>query len=333
MAGRRVNQALLGLTIVAVVSGWTAFAVGTPIGGAVVIAHGVAGLALVLLAPWKQMIARRGLRRSRPGRLTSIVLGALVAIAIASGVAMATTGLRFIGPLTAMQVHVGSAMLALGAGIAHVMRRGAGGRAMDVGRRDVIRAGLFTGAAVTTWLAVEGASRVFGLAGADRRFTGSHERGSGDPALMPTTQWIDDPVPHIDRDDWELRIIDAAGDRVLGYPDLDHQQALTAVLDCTGGWWAQQDWTGTRLDRLLTTEDLESFVVVSATGYRRRFPVRDVSGMLLATGIDGDPLSAGHGFPARVVAPGRRGFWWVKWVTEIRVDDRPWWWQGPFPLT
>ena len=37
-------------------------------------------------------------------------------------------------------------------------------------------------------------------------------------------------------------------------------------------------------------------------------------------------------FPARIVAPGRRGFWWVKWISEIAVSSVPWWWQPPFPL-
>jgi hypothetical protein len=31
--------------------------------------------------------------------------------------------------------------------------------------------------------------------------------------------------------------------------------------------------------------------------------------------------------------PGRRGFWWVKWVERIEVSSTPWWWQSPFPLT
>jgi DMSO/TMAO reductase YedYZ molybdopterin-dependent catalytic subunit len=35
---------------------------------------------------------------------------------------------------------------------------------------------------------------------------------------------------------------------------------------------------------------------------------------------------------ARLVAPDRRGFWWVKWVVAIEVDDLPDWWQSPFPL-
>ena len=44
-------------------------------------------------------------------------------------------------------------------------------------------------------------------------------------------------------------------------------------------------------------------------------------------------LSPGHGFPLRLVAPGRRGFWWVKWVERIETSATPWWWQSPFPLT
>jgi DMSO/TMAO reductase YedYZ molybdopterin-dependent catalytic subunit len=74
-------------------------------------------------------------------------------------------------------------------------------------------------------------------------------------------------------------------------------------------------------------------LVRSRTGYERRFPIGDASSIVVATGVGGAQLSAGHGFPARLVAPGRRGYWWVKWIDEIRVDDTPWWWQPPFPLT
>ena len=76
-----------------------------------------------------------------------------------------------------------------------------------------------------------------------------------------------------------------------------------------------------------------SIIVTSATGYRRLFPVADAARTWVAVGYDGRPLRRGHGAPIRIVAPGRRGPWWVKWVTGIELTDRPWWLQLPFPAT
>ena len=106
---------------------------------------------------------------------------------------------------------------------------------------------------------------------------------------------------------------------------------IVATLDCTGGFYSTQEWSGARLDRLLEASGASSVRVVSHTGYDRRFPIEDVPRLLLATRFGGRPLDAGHGFPARVVAPDRRGFWWVKWVVAIEPDDLPYWWQSPFP--
>jgi DMSO/TMAO reductase YedYZ molybdopterin-dependent catalytic subunit len=33
-----------------------------------------------------------------------------------------------------------------------------------------------------------------------------------------------------------------------------------------------------------------------------------------------------------LVAPGYRGFEWVKWVVEIELSDEPEWLQPPLPL-
>jgi DMSO/TMAO reductase YedYZ molybdopterin-dependent catalytic subunit len=148
---------------------------------------------------------------------------------------------------------------------------------------------------------------------------------------MPVTQWLNDSVPSIDIGDWALAI----GGRALIYADVSQwTDTVTATLDCTGGWWAEQEWSGVLLSRLLSVDtNGRSIVVVSATGYERRFPVKDASKLLLATRAGGRPLSPGHGYPARIVAPGRRGFWWVKWVVSIEVSDGPWWIQSPFPVT
>ena len=95
---------------------------------------------------------------------------------------------------------------------------------------------------------------------------------------------------------------------------------------------AGPDAAGERLDRLLGSAQGQSIRVISSSGYDRRFPMKESSALLLATRCGGYPLDPGHGFPARLVAPGRRGYWWVKWVVALDVDDLPYWWQSPFPL-
>jgi DMSO/TMAO reductase YedYZ molybdopterin-dependent catalytic subunit len=87
------------------------------------------------------------------------------------------------------------------------------------------------------------------------------------------------------------------------------------------------------VDREGSGEPQGSVLVTSTTGYGRRFPLGERRRLLVATRVGGRPLGAGHGFPARIVAPGRRGFWWVKWVDRIEVGAEPAWWQPPFPLT
>jgi DMSO/TMAO reductase YedYZ molybdopterin-dependent catalytic subunit len=54
--------------------------------------------------------------------------------------------------------------------------------------------------------------------------------------------------------------------------------------------------------------------------------------LLLAVDVGGQPLSAGHGAPIRLVVPGRRGYHWVKWVTRVELDESPWWVEAPLPL-
>ncbi len=333
MAGRHTNLALLALLAATLVTGGLAYATGTGLALWVTAAHGAAGLALVLLVPWKQVVVRRGLRRRRTSRWASVALGVLVTAAVVTGVLFSTgVNLRY-GPLNAMQVHVGSALLAIPLAAQHVWTRPQRVRAADLSRRNLLRAGGLAGAAAVAWVAVEGGSRVLRLPGRSRRFTGSYERGSFDPQAMPATSWIDDRAPDTDRAAWALSVRTRAGERRLSVADLDGGDEVTAILDCTSGWWSEQRWRGTRLDRLVGDAAGRSIVVKSATGYRRRLPMRDAARLLLATRLGGDPLSPGHGAPVRLVAPGRRGFWWVKWVDEIVVDDRPWWWQPPFPTT
>ena len=332
MAGRRTNLALAALSLAALLTGLLSFAIGTAEVAWVAGAHGVVGLAMVLLVPWKTRVANRGLSRPQAGKWVSLTSAVMITVALVSGVLFSTGLVLDYGILNAMQVHVGSALIGIVLTGVHFVQRPIRPRAPDLDRRNLVRSAALGGAAMVAWLGLEGSMRIFGLPGDQRRETGSHERASFNPAALPVVSWINDSVPRLD--DWQLAIRDGEREEIVTIADLaTFSDEVTATLDCTSGWYSTQEWTGVRLDRLLDGFSGESLLVTSATGYRRRFPITDSPALLLATGLGGQPLTAGHGAPARIVAPGRRGFWWVKWVVEIELDDRPWWWQSPFPLT
>lgn len=335
MAGRRTNLAILIVLAWALATGGLAFGVGGAWTRWVVAGHGTAGLALILLAPWKTAIARRGLRRARRGRPASIVLGVLIVVCVLSGVLHATGILVSAGFFSVMQMHVASALVSVPFAGWHVVRRPVPPRRTDLSRRNFLRAGALAGGAAAAYVTTEGALRVLSLPGAERRSTGSYEVGSLTPATMPVTQWLDDRVPPIDPLDWALEVGAGRSVRSWSYGEIvAFDDRLRATIDCTGGWYGEQDWEGAWIHRLIPPDATgRSLLVRSVTGYPRRFPLQDLSSLFLATSVGGRPLDPGHGFPARIVAPGRRGFWWVKWVRTLEVSEAPWWWQPPFPLT
>jgi hypothetical protein len=321
--------ALLALLAVSFASGWLAFAIGTGPARLSLIAHATGGIAILVLLPWKSMIARRGLGRPRPGRWASIALGALVLLSIAAGLGHSTGLVLSWGPFSSMEVHVGAALLAVPFAAWHVIARRVRVRTADLSRRTFLKGSVALGVAAATYGASEIVVRAAAMPGAARRFTGSYEAASFVPAEMPVSSWMFDAIPVVDPERWTLK----TPGKEWTYSEIRaFDDRLTATLDCTGGFFSTQEWTGARLDRLISGTSGRTIRVVSRTGYDRRFPATEASSLLLATRFGGQPLDSGHGFPARLVAPDRRGFWWVKWVVAIEVDELPYWWQSPFPL-
>jgi sulfite oxidase len=98
------------------------------------------------------------------------------------------------------------------------------------------------------------------------------------------------------------------------------------------------EWEGVRLADLLAEAGptagarhvaFEGCDVVEREGKRFGFggsvPLDEVArhGVLLATAMNGAPLSAEHGWPLRVVAPNVIGARSVKWLTRIELRDTP----------
>jgi hypothetical protein len=91
MGGRRTNLALLALLAVAFVSGWLAFSLNSLGSRSALVLHGVAGLAILGLLPWKSMLAQRSLarrswlRRRDLASAAAVVLGLLLLVSIGFG--------------------------------------------------------------------------------------------------------------------------------------------------------------------------------------------------------------------------------------------------------
>jgi len=158
-----------------------------------------------------------------------------------------------------------------------------------------------------------------------RRFTGSLAAGSGDGNDFPVTAFLADDPPPVDLATWRLQITGlVARPRTLSYADLaSASHACVATVDCTGGWYAKRTWSGRPLGTLLevagASAGATAVLVRSMTGHLTLLPIAEAREALLATHVGDEPLSHGHGFPVRLVAPQRRGYQWVKWVSEVRV--------------
>jgi hypothetical protein len=332
VSSRVTNLTLFAALLVVFATGVGAVASGTERGRWVVIAHGAAGLLVVLLIPSKLRVVRGGLRLARRTRWLSLGLAAFAVAALLAGIGHSTGLVRSVGGVDGLWLHIALALALVPLLLWHLAARWVRPRRTDASRRTLLRAGALSIAAVGIYGTVE---LVGLLPGARRRFTGSYERGSFDPARMPNTIWLNDTVPVLDGSAWRLTVVGLDGPRELTLDDLSTGTVTRrALLDCTSGWYAEQDWTGVPVAGLIPAPgDARSLLVHSHTGYWVRLPIADLDHLLLATGVAGHPLSPGHGYPVRLVAPGRRGFWWVKWVDRIELSSAPPWWQPPFPVT
>ena len=197
-----------------------------------------------------------------------------------------------------------------------------------IGRRQLLEGAAIGAGGLLIWQLQRPVSAALGLPGAKRRFTGSYEADSFAGNAFPTTSWVaDDPKP-LEPGSYRLAVDGLVVEPLeLRAAALQHGEELVATLDCTGGFYSTQRWGGVRIGRLLeragALPEATHVRVISHTGYRWSFDLEDARELLLATHVEDEPLSHAHGAPARLVAPGRRGFQWVKWVVRLELSDEP----------
>ncbi|PYY49758.1 molybdopterin-dependent oxidoreductase [Curtobacterium sp. MCBD17_023] len=143
-------------------------------------------------------------------------------------------------------------------------------------------------------------------------------------------------VPAIDPADWSLKItgevdeeVELIWDELLALPLEEHMATLSCVSNEVGGdLIGNALWLGYPIRSLLARArpraGADMVLSRSIDGFTAGTPL-DVlqdegTDALLAVGMNGDPLPAEHGFPARLVVPGLFGYVSAtKWVTELEV--------------
>ena len=163
--------------------------------------------------------------------------------------------------------------------------------------------------------------------------------------LLPVGGWriytISGSMPLFDERVWRLEIAGLVERPVsLTYSQLLALPRATQVSDfhCVTGWSVPKArWAGVRL------ADLLALARPHATAKAIRFvsledPYQDslsleqalLPDVMLATELDGNPLSRPHGAPARIVIPEMYGYKGVKWLTRMElVDHQPTgYWEG-----
>jgi len=323
---RATDWGLALLVTAGLATGLGTWFAGSPGSAWVVDAHAIGGtaLALLLVVKLRRVWPRVATSARRPpGSGRGLAAVAVVLSILVSGVVWSTAGNIGVAGYSVLVWH-GALGAVLGlAVLAHATLRARRPRSRDLARRNFLAGALVAGGALVAWRLQRPLQDLVGLPGARRRFTGSYDAGSFTGNAFPATSWVADR-PRPVGDGARLHVVGRVRRPLaLAAGALDRGDELEATLDCTGGFYSTQVWRGVRVGRLLeraaplATARYVSFI--SVTGYRWSLPLAEAADALLAAYVGGEPISHDHGAPARLVAPGRRGFEWVKWVAHVEV--------------
>jgi DMSO/TMAO reductase YedYZ molybdopterin-dependent catalytic subunit len=110
----------------------------------------------------------------------------------------------------------------------------------------------------------------------------------------------------------------------------------TILMYCVEGWEVWGDWKGTLvkdlLDKAHVQPDGEYVLFTGVDGYTTALPVSYLRryNAILAYEVNRSPLKEHDGFPLRLVAFGKFGYKWAKWVNKLEVMNKSQigYWEG-----
>ena len=173
------------------------------------------------------------------------------------------------------------------------------------------------------------------------------EEAGYDPARLPPGQYLTEKWPVLHAGDvpsyarglagWDFRVYgEVERPLTLTWDELDELPKETVVQDihCVTKWSKLDTvWEGVSVDTLLEGIDTSAEYVLEFAegGYTTNLPLEDVTGgkAWIAFAFDGEPLAPEHGWPLRLVVPGRYFWKSAKWLRaiELRATDAPGFWE------
>lgn len=332
MTARGTDWGLAALVASLIVTGVLTLFAGGRGGAWVFVVHDTLGFAIALLLVFKlrRVWPRLRLPLRWDRRTAAGLLGTALAVAALGSGALWSTGITpNPGGYSLLAWHDALGVALAAAVGAHMLFRAKPLRGRDVAhRRQFLTAACLGGGALLAARLQRPVETLLVLRGARRRFTGSYEADSFAGNAFPSTSWVADNPRPIAIGGYRLAV-GGLVTRKLSLPlaELAPDDELTATLDCTGGFYSTQRWAGVAVDRLLARAGVLGRAghvqFISRTGYRWSFALDEAHELLLATHVEGQPISHEHGAPVRLVAPSARGFQWVKWVDRVDLLDHP----------
>jgi DMSO/TMAO reductase YedYZ molybdopterin-dependent catalytic subunit len=142
-------------------------------------------------------------------------------------------------------------------------------------------------------------------------------------------------VPRVSVGSWSLEVdgdvrspFTMTYDELLAMPMIERDITLTCVSnEVGGGYVGAARWLGVRLtdvlDRAGVGSQSDQILSTAVDGFTISTPLavaRDGRDAMIAVGMNGEPLTDTHGFPARLVTPGLYGFVGAtKWLTRLTL--------------
>lgn len=168
-----------------------------------------------------------------------------------------------------------------------------------------------------------------------------------DPARLPPGQYLTEKwpvlhagdVPATDLATWDFRVWGEVDEPLqLTWDELSQlpTHEVTQDIHCVTRW-SRFDATFTgvawsEMRKLVGLKPSVHFAIAHAEqGFTANVPATslDLEGALLATHADGEPLTPEHGWPLRLVIPGKYFWKSAKWLRGIELSavDRPGFWE------